>query len=135
MSKRLQIQTVMSHFPHAIGVDQPTSVAEKMMEEHNIRHLPVQDTGRLIGVVTSRDIDFARARDAGEMEHAFVRDIFTNEPYIVEPTTPISAVARHMAHEHIGCALIAEAGKLLGVFTTVDACRTLAESLSGHLEQ
>lgn len=40
-----------------------------------------------------------------------------------------------MAQEHIGCTLVTEKGKLVGVFTTVDACRVLAEVLSGRLEQ
>jgi hypothetical protein len=43
--------------------------------------------------------------------------------------TPARNVVRHTVDKHIGSALILEDGKLLGIFTAMDACRVLAESL------
>ena len=51
------------------------------------------------------------------------------EPYIVEPGTKLDKVAEQMAKDKIGCALVAERGKLIGIYTSVDACRDLAKYL------
>jgi acetoin utilization protein AcuB len=133
--KKLEIQSVMHPFPHTIGVDQKLSLAKEMMLEHNIRHLPVQKGGQLVGVLTDRDINFALAVDGTTPENLTVEEACTLEPYLVAPTESVATVARRMAHDHIGCTLIAQNGKLIGIFTTVDACRVLSEALSGSMDQ
>lgn len=135
MKNTLTIKDVMHPFPHSIGVKQPLSVAKEMLQEHNIRHLPVQEANQVKGIITERDIHFAVAVDKKEPEEILVQDAYTAEPYIVTPDTPLDKVARYMAHEHLGCALIVEHNRLIGIFTTTDACRTLAETLSGSMEQ
>lgn len=135
MKDKLQIQSVMHPFPHTIGAGQSLKTARVLMQEHGVRHLPVQDGGQLTGILTERDIHFAVAIDKKDPEQILVRDAATADPYVIPPTEPVAKVARRMAHDHIGCALIVENHKLLGIFTTVDACRTLAEVLSGVVDQ
>jgi acetoin utilization protein AcuB len=135
MNSNLMIKTVMHPLPHSIGAGQTIATARDMMTEHNIRHLPVLEGGTLIGILTDRDIHFACAVDKVPADQIIVRDCFTPEPYIVEGETLVTEVAKTMAHQHIGCTLIVEKGKLIGIFTTVDACRLLSETLGGELEQ
>ena len=131
----LQIKSVMHPFPHSVGRDQTADIALRMMQEHNIRHLPVQDAGVLVGILSDRDINFALRMDRCDPAHLAVRDMQTAEPFVVEPETPVAKVAARMAHDHLGCALVVENQKLVGIFTTVDACRLLSEVLSGNLDQ
>lgn len=135
MAKQMRIETVMHPFPHTVGVDQSLETARQMMQEHGVRHLPVQSGGELVGVISERDINFARAVDQKSAQEEKVADAFTEEAYVVTPDTPVHEVARRMAHEHLGCALVAQGGTVVGIFTTVDACSVLAELLSGELEQ
>ncbi len=136
MIHSLQIQAVMHPFPHTVGLNQTLKIAREMMREHDIRHLPVQSAGNLVGVLSERDIDFALRVDKKDPEQMHVGEACTPEPYTVAATASVSEVARRMAHDHIGCALVVDAKeKLIGIFTTVDACRTLAEVLSGRIEQ
>ena len=51
------------------------------------------------------------------------------DPYRVAPDTPAAQVLRHMADNHIGSALIVDDGLLVGIFTSTDACRVLADYL------
>lgn len=132
---RLRIESVMKPFPHSIGVEQSLKTAKTMLEEHNIRHLPVQQGGKLVGILSDRDIHHVVAVDKKSPDQIKVADAFTPEPYVVSPATNVDEVARRMAADHIGCALILEKEKLVGIFTTVDACRTLAEVLSGRYSQ
>ena len=129
MDKKIQIQAVMTPFPHSVGLKQSIKVARQLMREHGIRHLPVQDGGQLVGVITDRDVNFAIAFDHVDPEAMLVCEAFTSEPYIVDLVTPVYQVVRRMADDHLGCALVTQKGKLIGIFTAVDACRTLAEFL------
>lgn len=131
MKAKLEIQAVMTPFPHSVGINQPLDIAKKLMLDHGVRHLPVQDGGQLVGVVSDRDINFALAVDKKTASQETVAEVCTLEPYVVEPTAAVDQVARRMANDHIGCAIVTQGSKLVGIFTTVDACRTLAEALTG----
>lgn len=131
----LEIRTVMHPSPFTISPAQSLEAAKQRMAEHGIRHLPVQDGGKLVGVLSDRDLYFALAVDRKTADELTVRDACTAEPYIVPPSTPVYEVARRMAHEQLGCALVAENDHVVGIFTTVDAARLLGEMLLGELEQ
>ncbi|MCB0338081.1 MAG: CBS domain-containing protein [Bdellovibrionales bacterium] len=133
MNKKLHIEGVMTAFPHSIGIDQNLSLAKKMMREHGVRHLPVQDGGKLVGILSHRDINFALALDKKEPEEVIVEDAFTVEPYIVNRDADLSMVASHMAQNRLGCALVIDGEKLVGIFTATDACRTLAALLRNEI--
>jgi len=124
------IEDVMHPFPHAIGDHETLHVAKEMMTEYGIRHLPVQRGGQLLGILSDRDINYVLASEKKAIDRIPIKDSYTEDPYIVEPHVPLRRVANRMAEERIGCALIAQDDKLLGIFTTVDACRTLADLLN-----
>ncbi len=119
----------MTRSVHTIGLDQPISVVRDMMREHNIRHLPVQEAGKLVGVVTHRDVQVALGWDGGKDKGLQVKDIYTPEPYSISPNAKITDALIRMEKDQLGCALVVEKGKLVGIFTTTDACRVLADFL------
>jgi acetoin utilization protein AcuB len=133
--QKLEIQTVMHPLPHTVTPRNDLKQALHMMQEHNIRHLPVQDGGDLVGILSQRDIDFALRYERRLPDEMLVREAYTPDPYTVKGTDPVAVVAAKMAHEHIGCALVVRDRALIGIFTTVDACRALSEVLSGRMEQ
>jgi CBS domain-containing protein len=54
---------------------------------------------------------------------------------VVSASTPVATVARTMAENHIGSAIVTKNDKLVGIFTVTDACRALAEVLAGPVER
>ena len=58
-----------------------------------------------------------------------VRDLYMADPYIVSIDEPLDKVLLTMAERHIGSAIVTKAGKLVGIFTSVDACRIFGEYL------
>jgi len=124
----LTIGECMTPTPRTIGFDIPLEKGRAMMREHSIRHLPVLNAGKLVGVLSERNVQFGLASLHGEK--FIVEDVMMPDVFTVSPETPVSEVVEAMAQEKYGSAIIQDAsGKVVGVFTTVDACRLLAQML------
>jgi acetoin utilization protein AcuB len=126
-----QILAFMTPFPYSIDVDAPLAEAHAFLRERHIRHLPVTAQGVLVGILTDRDIKLALGPDLDsppERELA-VRDVYQPDSYVVDAGAQLEAVAATMAERHVGSALVTRGGKLVGIFTTTDACRALARVL------
>ena len=130
MSSRMPtVESYMTPSPHSIGADQTLALARVLMRKHKIRHLPVQRAGKLIGLVSSRDIDFVEALAGVDPEKVTVEDAMSQEPYCVQPNSPLDEVAIEMSRRRYGCAIVTKGEKLIGVFTTTDGMRLLGETL------
>lgn len=126
-----QIQKVMTSMPHTIGADIPLIKAKEMMSSHSFRHLPVQQGGKLVGILTERDISLASSfKGSAEMK---VEDVMMPMVFAVRPEASLDHVVAEMAEHKYGCAVIEQGnGKVVGIFTAVDAMRTLSEILKEH---
>jgi CBS domain-containing protein len=131
-----QVIAFMTPFPYSIDVDAPLKEAHKLMREHHFRHLPVTRADAIVGVLTDRDIKLVLGPDFAypDEEELTVRDAYVERPCVVPASTPVAIVARTMAENHIGSAIVTKNDKLVGIFTVTDACRALAEVLDGPAE-
>lgn len=100
--------------------------ARRLMRRHQIRHLPIVEDGVLRGVVSQRDLFFLESLDETKPEDILVSEAMTDEVLAVAPDTPVSSVARKMAEKRAGSAIVLDDGKVVGIFTTMDALRILA---------
>lgn len=134
MKQMPKIERVMTPMPHTIGKTIPISKALDMMRIDRIRHLPVQDAGKLVGVLTDRDVKLASSfPGAGELT---VEDAMTPDPYCVPPQAAVDHVADEMAEHKYGCAIVQqENGKVVGIFTVTDALRVLSDKMKEHYKQ
>jgi acetoin utilization protein AcuB len=136
MSKPIPpISTYMTTTPRTAEGSATLAAAAKIMKEHRIRHLPVMDGERLLGVITDRDIAFVETFDDVDPAELTLDAAMTEEPYTVSPDTPLDEVVKTMAENKWGSAIIVQNNRVVGVFTTVDACRALAELLSTRLRK
>lgn len=124
-----EIRQYMTAAPFTIGPGASLSKAVKTMREHQVRHLPVVDHDRVIGVVSQRDILIMESLPGVNptevhVEEAMVRDVFT-----APPGTPVGAVVETMIDRKLGSTIVTDGGHVLGVFTTVDALRALRDLL------
>jgi acetoin utilization protein AcuB len=123
------ISDVMTVSPHTIGREQPLSKAREMMHDYKIRHLPVLEGGKLIGILSDRDVNLIVALDGVDENKVVVEEAMSQIPYAVEPSTSLDIVVSEMAEHKYGSAVIIEHSKVLGIFTTVDALRVFSEYL------
>lgn len=117
----------MTPAPVCISMDADLESAVTLMQEHSIRHLPVMDGEVLAGVVSDRDLAMIESLVPEEWQQITVAEAMTPHPYAVPPDAPLCVVAKHMAQEKLGCAVITKPqGQVIGLFTTSDALRVLA---------
>lgn len=134
MSKPIpRIQKYMSTTPHSIGRDQPLRVAHAMMREHRIRHLPVLEGGRLVGILTERDVALITSMMDANEKDTTVEEAMTTDVYAISPDASLDEVAAEMAERKYGSAVVLQNQKVVGIFTTVDACSALSELLRERL--
>lgn len=104
-----------------------------MMREHHIRHLPVLRGGQLIGVLSDGDLHLIETLRDVDPDKVLVEDAMTQNPYSVSPEAPLDEVVAQMAEHKYGSVVVMQNHKVVGIFTTVDACRAFAEMLHTRL--
>jgi acetoin utilization protein AcuB len=119
----------MTAQPHSIHAGAALEEARALMDGHAIRHLPVMSDRTVIGIISDRDLQLVLGLEGTNPARFVVSDICHRKPYVVEPDTLLREVAGTMAERHIGSAIVMQGEKLLGIFTTVDACRALVSVL------
>ncbi len=99
---------------HTISPDTTVEEAELIMQENNIAGLPVVENGKLVGILTNRDIRFYRGKKISVSE-LMTRDVITAD----EKTTMDEAI--RVMHEHrIEKLPIVKNGKIVGLITAKD---------------
>ncbi len=113
----------------SIGADARLDEAYARMQSYRIRHLPVLDGERLVGVVTDRDL---RLATSALHPHPFqsgaeVREVMTREVVTAAPLEPVEEAARVMRDRKIGCLPVLEGERLAGIITGPDLLDALIE--------
>lgn len=124
------LRRYMTPGPHTIARNRSLSAARLVMLDEGVRHLPVLESGRVVGVLSERDLLLVESLPGVNptdvrVEEAMVEDVFT-----AGPDAPLVAVVRTMIARKLGSAVIIDDdGRVVGVFTTVDALRALRDLL------
>ncbi len=119
-----------------VTADATLAHARELLHSHRIRHLPVVEKDRLVGILTDRDIRQASPSSAAgissdqaaaflakiRVEDAMVRQVRTVSPY-----TTIEEAARLMIEHKIGCLPVTEASRLVGIITETDILGVLVD--------
>src|SRR5215475_9539329 len=117
MKRNPQVVAFMTPFPYSIDVDAPLAEAHALMRQHHFRHLPVMSAQAIVGILTDRDIKLVMGPDSADERELRVRDAYVERPCVVPASTPVAVVARTMAEQRIGSAIVTKHGKLVGIFT------------------
>lgn len=123
----------MTSSPHTIGQEQNLVTALNHMMQYNIRHLPVLHGGKVVGLISDRDIQLVEALEGVDPNKVLVVDAMSMSPYTVDPDSPLDEVCDEMAEHKYGSAVVVQNGKVVGIFTTVDALKALSELLKSRL--
>lgn len=127
------VRKFMSTKPYTIGFDQTMERAHQLMREHKIRHLPVLRANRLVGVVSDGDLHLVETLRDVDPAKVTVEEAMTQDPYTVDPETPVDVVVLEMARHKYGSVIVMDNHHVVGVFTTNDACQAFAEVLHTRL--
>jgi len=115
--------------------------AYRIMRDKAIRHLPVLEGGRLLGVVTDRDLRLATSALAPSPfpPGSVVSAVMSKNPLTADPSDPVEDAARTMRERKIGCLPVVDGEKVIGIVTGLDLLDALirmtgVEKPSGRLE-
>jgi acetoin utilization protein AcuB len=117
----------MTSGPHSVGAEQTLAHAASVMQKHHVRHLPVLHGGKLVGIVSERDLRLLEAMPDVNSALITVSDAMTTSVYSVSPETPIHEVIGKMAAHKYGSVVVMEHDKIVGIFTTVDVCKAFLD--------
>lgn len=127
------IEKYMTTAPHTIGSDQTLAKAERLMSEFRIRHLPVLEGGKLVGILSDRDLKMVESFKDVDAEKVKISEAFCEDIYMVSPKAPLNEVCAEMSLHKYGSVLVVDNHKLVGIFTWVDALRAFDELLQTRL--
>jgi acetoin utilization protein AcuB len=134
--KPVPVKDWMGRPATTISADATCRQAIDSMRAGRIRHLPVVDRGRLVGIVTDRDlrqvvfdpaIQERLSQDDGDiLDTRTIRDVMTWAVISIGPETDLRQAARLMYEQKIGALPVVEGGRVLGVLTEHDVLRAFA---------
>jgi acetoin utilization protein AcuB len=129
ISKSPTVADRMTKTPFLIGMEQTMRSAHDLMRAHGIRHLPVLHGGKLVGVLSLRDLHLVESLRDVDPETVRVEEAMSQDVYAVPPKTPLKQVVSEMASRKLGSAVVLDGTRVVGIFTAVDALETLAGTL------
>jgi len=135
------VQDIMTSPVFSISPEISLQDAYQTMQEKGIRHLPVVESERLVGVITDRDLRLATSALAPTPfpPGAKVSAIMRQSPFTADPEDPVEDAARLMRENKIGCLPVTQDDRLVGIVTGLDLLDALirmtgADKPSGRLE-
>lgn len=129
-AKNLLVRDVMTKDVATLGRNEKLAVADDVMRLGRIRHLPIVDEdGALAGIVSQRDLfhsGLLRALGFGShakdraMDLLVLKEAMKTEVVTVTPSAPLTEAANTMLEKKIGCLVVVEGKKIVGILTESD---------------
>ena len=128
------VRKIMMGSPVTLAPDDTLDLANDVISLGRIRHIPVLENGKLVGLLTERDLIGAAANRifglkqktrSALLKGERVKNVMKKRVVTVTPDTPIKDAARLMADKKIGCVPVISKGTLVGLVTTTNILRYL----------
>ena len=136
----LRVKDVMSREVRTVQRNDQLGVADKLMKDERIRHLPVIDeSGDVCAVVSQRDLfrgallrslGYGSRAEETLLRQVVVKEAMSADLFTTTPDTPVAEAARVMIERRIGCLPVLDGGKLVGIVTETDFVRLIADGKS-----
>jgi acetoin utilization protein AcuB len=121
-----------------VNVDQPIREAWDLVEGRKLRRFPVLSNGKLVGIVTDRDLRNATASSVVLTERKYqdylldsikIESIMTPDPVTISPDADLRDAAKSLLRLKVGGLPVVEQGRLTGIITETDMIEALVDLL------
>jgi CBS domain-containing protein len=128
------VREIMMGSPVTLGPDSTLDLANDIISIGRIRHIPVVDGGKLVGLLSERDLigaatnrifNLKQKSRSALLKSELVKNVMKKNVITVAPDTPIKDAAKLMADKKIGCVPVMSEGALVGLVTTTNILRYL----------
>ena len=132
---RTRVRDIMQEKIVTISDSDTLSTVEDIMTLGHLRHMPVVHAGKLVGVVSERDLLRASLSNLTEFgsdeRRAFltvveIARVMSAPPIVIEPGAGVQEAARVMAEQRIGCLPVVDGDTLVGMLTETDLLASFA---------
>ncbi len=131
----LHVADVMTRDVRTLGPNDRLALADELMKQGRFRHVVVVDEGRVVGVVSQRDIfhgavawSLGHGRKAHEtlLASSPVKDVMASSVVTVDPEAKLAEAAALLREHKIGCLPVVAGDELVGILTEGDFLALLA---------
>lgn len=126
------VREIMMGSPVTLRPEDTLDLANDVISLGRIRHIPVVDGGKLVGLLSERDLMGAAASQifglkqkskSALLKSILIKDVMKKRVVTVTADTPIKEAAHLMADKKIGCVPVVADGMVIGLVTTTDILR------------
>ena len=130
--KDTPVSEIMMRAPVTLGPADTLDLANDIIQLGRIRHIPIVDNGKLVGVLSQRDLFGAAAKIVLDLKGAAqkvllrslqIKEIMSKPLITIRPDNTVKYAANLMATEKIGCLPILQGESLVGLVTQTDILR------------
>jgi acetoin utilization protein AcuB len=134
------VRDFMTHDPLTVTPDVSHPDAVALMRKHHVRRLPVIHKGKLVGIVSEKDLLSNQPSQATTLSVYEIYSLLANlhmQHIMVKPVVtvggdcPMEEAACIMVSRKIGCLPVMEGDRIVGIITETDVFRALVEVLGG----
>ena len=138
----MKVREIMIQPALTVGTEMPVLEAQQLMASHRIRHLPVTDGGRLMGIITDRDIRLnlpspATSLSVWEVNYLLARltvgSVMRHAVITVDSDRDAAQAAQIMLDHKIGALPVVDGGVIVGIVTETDMLRAFATMATGTM--
>ena len=131
----MKVRELMTTDVTTVGRNDELTIADDIMKMKRLRHLPVVEEGRLVGILTQRDLfhaalstalNFGEKAQKGFLKTVVVKEVMTDDVRTIGPDADVKEAARLLIEHRIGCLPVVENGKLVGIVSETDLLRLVA---------
>jgi CBS domain-containing protein len=137
----MKVKDVMVKEVATLDVNDELSLANDIMRLGRIRHLPVVDGGRLVGIISERDLfkrslaqalGYASEDTRDLMKTLKIKDVMVTGVITIPPETELCEATKIMVEEKIGCLPVVQDNRLVGLVTETDILLQYVKECAGR---
>jgi CBS domain-containing protein len=130
------VRDIMTTEVTTLGRNDSLQLVKDIMTLGRVRHFPVLDDNKVVGVVSQRDLykaslgsvmKYGEKAQRAFLEGLAVKEVMSDPPITIAPHASVKEAARLMMEKKIGCLLVLEGSKLVGIVTETDMLKLVLE--------
>ncbi len=134
----MHVGDLMQHEVVTLEAEERLDLADNLMRLGRIRHLPIVSKGKLVGILSQRDLFRAAISSVLQLGYQAEKEwlgkiavaaVMTPDPYTVGPQHTVRGAVALMLEHKVGCLPVVEDGKLVGLLSESDCLAHLAHVL------
>lgn len=127
------VRDAMTSNPRTADPSQSLADAAQIMKTEDVGSVPVVADGRLVGMLTDRDIAIRAVAEGVDAQSINIGDVASREPVTVEPEQDLDEALRLMAAHQVRRLPVVENGRLVGILAQADVAMEAKEKKAGEV--